>query len=268
MIGKTHIGGSFKGCVEYQFKKLSQERGEVLLSRGVRDYDAAAMTHDFEQQRRLNPGLGRAVWHTSISFLAEEKAQLTNEKMTAIARDYLEGMGLAKGQYAVIRHDDRPHPHFHIVANRVADDGQTVSDGHNYSRSEALLRQLEHKYELTPVLSQGPRHNLDHVPAHDQTRIRLREAVQTCLQSSSSWSDFTQAIMERGITSQLRFNAAGEATGISFEQEGQRFKGSQLARTLSLGKLTQCIERNRAQQKQRMPPAIQRPQATERGLGY
>jgi hypothetical protein len=117
MIGKTTIGQSFAGCVTYQFNKLAHEKGEILLSRGVRDYSAEAMTYDFEQQRRLNPSLGRAVWHTSISFPPEEKEQLTNDKMAAIALDYLQGMGLAKGQYAVIRHDDRPHPHFHIVAN-------------------------------------------------------------------------------------------------------------------------------------------------------
>lgn len=270
MIGKTIIGRSFGGCVAYQFKKLDQGKGEVLVSRGVRDYDAEAMTEDFEQQRRLNPALGRAVWHTSISFPPEEKERLTNDKMAAIALDYLEEMGLAKGQYAVIRHDDRPHPHFHIVANRVADDGHTVGDSLNYARSEKLLRELEQKYELTPVLSLEKRKSLANVPAHDKARIQLREAVQACAKDARSLPEFTQAVEARGITAQLHYNAAGKATGISFEQEGERFKGSQLARPLSLVGLTKVFEQNeQQQQKQQLSQqASPRPRSSDRSLGY
>lgn len=247
MIGKTTIGRSFAGCVTYQFNKLDHKQGEILLSRGVRNYSAEAMTYDFEQQRQLNPGLGRAVWHTSVSFPPEEKEQLTNDKMAAIALDYLQGMGLAQGQYAVIRHDDRPHPHFHIVANRVADNGKTVSDGLNYARSEKLLRELEKKHGLMPVLSQDKRRSVANVPAHDQARIRLREAVQACAQTAKSLDEFARVTEAQGIATHLHQNAAGKATGISFEQDGQRFKGSQLARSLSLGGLSKLLEHNQAQ---------------------
>jgi hypothetical protein len=249
MIGKTIIGRSFAGCVTYQFNKLDHEKGEILLSRGVRDYSAEVMTDDFEQQRRINPSLGRAVWHTSISFPPEEKEQLTNDKMAAIALDYLQGMGLAQGQYAVIRHDDRPHPHFHIVANRVADNGKTVSDGLNYARSEKLLRELEKKYGLTPVVSQGKRLSVENVPVHDQARIHLREIVQGCARTTKSLDEFMRAIEARGIGVQLHQNAASKASGISFELNGQHFKGSQLARSLSLGGLTKLLEQNQAQVK-------------------
>ena len=247
MIGKTTIGRSFAGCVAYQFNKLDHKQGEILLSRGVRNYSAEVMTYDFEQQRQLNPSLGRAVWHTSVSFPPEEKEQLTNDKMAAIALDYLQGMGLAQGQYAVIRHDDRPHPHFHIVANRVADNGKTVSDGLNYARSEKLLRELEKKHGLMPVVSQDKRRSVANVPAHDQARIRLREAVQACARTAKSLDEFARVTEAQGIATYLHQNAAGKATGISFEQDGQRFKGSQLARSLSLGGLSKLLEHNQAQ---------------------
>ncbi|MBO3273270.1 relaxase/mobilization nuclease domain-containing protein [Hymenobacter defluvii] len=266
MIGKTILGRSFAGCVAYQFRKLEQHQGQLLLCRGVRDYNAAAMTQDFEQQRRLKPSLGRAVWHTAISFPPEETAQLTNDKMAAIARDYLTGMGLSQGQYVVIRHDDRLHPHFHIVANRVADSGQTVRDGLNYARSEKLLRQLEQKYELTPVLSQQRRRNLENVPQHEQQRIRLRETVQACVQTANSLFEFTQAVEAQGIAVQLHYSAKGQATGISFEQNGRHFKGSQLARSLSLRGISQLLEQQPGQEKVQQATRPRLPRAT--GFGY
>ena len=157
MIGKTSIGSSFGGCVRYQFEghKNSQadKRAEVLEAVGVRANSASSMTADFNRGRLLNPELGKAVWHTSISFNPDDAAKLTNEKMLAVAHDYLAGMGLDQTQYAIIRHHDQPHPHFHIIANRVANDGQTISDSHNYKRSEKLLQQLSQQHQLTPVAS-------------------------------------------------------------------------------------------------------------------
>lgn len=241
MIGKTTIGRTFGGCVAYQFQKLEQQQGQLLLSRGVRDYKAEVMTQDFEQQRRLNPALKRAVWHTAISFPPEERERLTNDKMAAIALDYLEGMGLARGQYAVIRHDDRPHPHFHLVANRVADNGQTVSDGLNYARSEKLLRRLEQKYGLTPVISQGARRSLHNVPEYDQKRLQLRETVQAGARAAQDLAELTQVLGAKGITVHQYHAAAVQVTDLSFEQDGQRFKGSQLARSLSLGGIMKLL---------------------------
>ncbi|RZK27795.1 MAG: hypothetical protein EOO63_12650 [Hymenobacter sp.] len=141
---------------------------------------------------------------------------------------------------------DRPHPHFHIVANRVADNGKTVSDGLNYARSEKLLRELEKKYDLAPVVSQDKRLSVENVPAHDQARIHLREAVQECARTARNLTELTRAVQAQGIRAQLHQNAAGEATGISFEQAGQRFKGSQLARSLSLGGLNKLLAQNQA----------------------
>jgi hypothetical protein len=120
------------------------------------------------------------------------------------------------------------------VANRVADNGKTVSDGLNYSHSEKLLRKLEQKYKLTPLLSNRQRHSMVNVPKYDQPRIQLRETVQACTQAANSLPEFTQAVEARGITAQLHFDAVGKTNGISFEINRQRFKGSQLARSLSL----------------------------------
>jgi hypothetical protein len=124
-----------------------------------------------------------------------------------------------------------------------------VSDGLNYNRSEKLLRELEEKYGLTPVVGQDKRLNVQNLPAHEQVRIRLREAIQACARTAKSLDEFTRAVEAQGIATQLYQNAAGKATGISFEQNGQRFKGSQLARSLALGGLSKLLEQNQVQGK-------------------
>lgn len=247
MIGKTNIGTSFGGCVAYQYEKVEKGIGEVLLSQGIRDYNREEMTADFNAQRKMNPNLGQAVWHTSISFKPDEAARLDSETMKAIAQDWLKGMNLDQTQYAVIRHTDTDHPHFHIIANRVANDGHTISDSHNYARSQKLLRELELKYELSIVREQKHRLSLEHVPEPDRSRIELREQVRGLVASARSVDELRQQVQAKGIGMEIGTNKAGEPTGVRFEHNGYRFKGSELDRALSMAQITQKLALNHEQ---------------------
>jgi hypothetical protein len=273
MIGKTSIGTSFGGCVAYQYEKVEKGIGEVLLSQGVRDYNREEMTADFNAQRKMNPNLGQAVWHTSISFKPEEVARLDSEKMKAIAQDWLKGMNLDQTQYAVIRHTDTDHPHFHIIANRVANDGQTISDSHNYARSQKLLRELELKHGLSVVqdLKQEHRLSLAHVPEPDRTRIGLRDEVRSLVASARSLEELRQGVQAKQIKMEIGTNPAGEPVGVRFEQNGYRFKGSELDRALSMAQITHKLSLNYEQAqkqeqviKQQISPQIE--QKRSRGL--
>jgi hypothetical protein len=247
MIGKTSIGKSFGGCVGYQYQKVEMGKGEIILSQGVRDYNREEMTADFNAQRKMNPQLGQAVWHTSISFKPEEAARLDSEKMKAIAQDWIKGMNLDNTQYAVIRHTDTAHPHFHIIANRVSNDGQTISDSHNYARSQKLLRQLEQKHSLTVVQEQKQRKSLTNLPEPDRTRISLRDEVRNLVASARSLEELRQGAQARQIKMEIGTNQAGQPVGVRFEQHGYRFKGSELDRGLSMAQIAQTLRVNHEQ---------------------
>jgi hypothetical protein len=294
MIGKTTIGRSFKGCCSYNMEKVEKGKGEVILSQGVRDYERGAMIADFVRQAQMNPDLSRSVWHTAISFDPQDEARLQAQPqlMQEVASEYLKGMGLDQSQYVVIRHRDTPHTHFHIVANRVANDGQTVSDSHNFSRSETLLRQIEEKYCLTPMNEQAQRLSLEKVPERDRDRIAMRDQVRASLSRSASGTELREDLARQGITMIVNRDKAGQPRGISFEQvkadeHGEEirvaFKGSKLHQQLGMGQIQQQLIENaqlrqkqalevekenqqvRAQQVEKSPPIEQK--ELKRGFG-
>lgn len=253
MIGKTSIGTSFGGCVRYQFEghKHSQEQkqAEVLEAVGVRMSSASSMTADFNRGRLLNPDLGRAVWHTSVSFNPDDAAKLTNERMLAIAQDYVAGMGLDQTQYVIIRHHDQPHPHFHLIANRVDNQGQTISDSHNYARSQALLKELSIKHELTPVAQRrAQKQRLEQLQGADRSRHQIRQTLEQVLATCASGPAFAERVQAQGITYQVRQNEAGKAVGVSFAKDGHTFKGSDIARSYSYAGIIKQLETNHQQQ--------------------
>ena len=73
--------------------------------------------------------------------------------MRSIAEDYKMGMGFDNNLHFIFRHHDTGHPHCHILALRNRFDGAVVSDSHNYQKSEAVIRELENRYQLVKVRS-------------------------------------------------------------------------------------------------------------------
>lgn len=271
MISRTTIGRSFGGVVRYQFEgrkeQPSDKQAEVLAAVGVRADSAAHMSADFNRGRQLNPNLGQAVWHTSLSFNPDDAAKLDSAKMLAIAEGYVQKMGLDQTQYAIIRHHDQPdNQHLHIIANRVGDDGQTVKDGQNFYRSKQALKELIQEHGLTPP--QGLRPEKQH-PAQLQgaelTKHEIKEALHQALATATDRPALLATLQARQISAREFANKAGEVTGISFEKDGTVFKGSELGRGYSLAGISQQLTGNQAaQQAQRQEAERQAVQLAQR----
>lgn len=103
MIGKIIAGSSFSGTVGYVMK----EQSRVLDAGGVTPPDVRDMVQDFKDQTLLNPRLRNAVGHISLSFSPKDKPR----------------KGITDMQYLRVRHLDQPHPHCHLVYNRVGNNG-------------------------------------------------------------------------------------------------------------------------------------------------
>ena len=142
------------GALRYNMKKMLDPKPEMraeLLASTFSSLDMREISREVEWVRQLRPNLGRYVYHTSLNFSAEEEAQLTNEKLLAIAMDYLQALGYTHNQHMIFRHHDAGHPHVHLLASRIRFDGSVVSDSNNYKKSEALLRRLEKLHGLKAV---------------------------------------------------------------------------------------------------------------------
>lgn len=106
------------------------------------------MVEDFEDQARLNPRLRQNVGHISLSFSPEDAPKLTDERMTQIAKEYMQKMGITDTQYLLVRHLDQPQPHCHLVYNRVGDHGSTIPDRNIKLRNAKVCRELTERFGL------------------------------------------------------------------------------------------------------------------------
>jgi len=256
MIGKVKVNQSFGAMCRYVLQEQAPEKGaEVLAAHGVRIDSAAHMATDFDAVRAMRPGLGKAVLHVALAFPVEEKEKLTNEVMGRIAQDYLKGLHIdpENTQWAVVRHQDKQHPHLHLVVNRVDLDGQTVSDQFIRSRSVDVCKRLEQEYGLIVADQVGRRQALEIGPTPAQAKAttpkeeqsaewsRARQDIGRALSYTAgqtrSFDELREALRPRGIALELTRRKDGSPAGVVFEQDGYRVKGSQVGREYSAGNL-------------------------------
>lgn len=233
MIIKVSIGKSFGGCSRYLLEK---EKGEVLKAEGVDATNSQTLTDGFNRTRILNRDLGKAVWHTSISFAPEDK--VTNELMVNIAKDYVDKFKLE--QYAVIRHHDGKREHFHIIANRVRGDGTTVSDQFSAGRGVELSHRLEKKYELTQSLTVGKRlelTNIDKLKGATKIKYDILAAVKNELPKCKNFEQLHGNLKAHGIAMDIKKHDSGNVFGVTFGKGSTVFKGSEIDKTLGAKQL-------------------------------
>ena len=53
-------------------------------------------------------------------------------------------MKITDTQYIIVRHQDREHPHVHIVFNRIDNNGKTISDRNDMYRNEQMCIRDRH----------------------------------------------------------------------------------------------------------------------------
>lgn len=242
MIAKVITGKSFGGCVRYL---LEREKAAVIDAVGIRDYDVKSIISDLDAQRKLRPSLGNAVGHTVLSWSKEDGSKLTIEKMAAHAREYLQKMDIRDTQYLTVLHTDRAHPHVHIVYNRVDNNGKTIDNYNHWQKSHKVCREMTERYGYH--IAKGKEQvNRQSLRGNDKLRYAIYDALKAALHKTASWKQLENQLSAKGINILYKYRSGTkEVQGISFEKDGVKFKGSDIDRQFSYGKIDRLLNENR-----------------------
>lgn len=213
-------------------------------------------------QSLLNPNLSKCVGHIPLAFSPDDKERMTDHFMERLAKEYMKLMGIENTQYIIVRHNNTSHPHCHIVFNRVDNDGKTISDKNDQYRNEKVCKQLKDKYNL--AYGKGKENvNVQKLKGAEQTKYEIYHAIKDALPKAKSWKQFEQVLRQQRIAIEYkRKGQTNEIQGISFKKGEYSFKGSDVDRKFSYGKLDVQLSGNNHVQEQQ----IATPKNTETNL--
>lgn len=247
MIAKAKTGSGFAGLARY-LQEGGPPGGRVAWceTRHLPDQDPQLAARMMRATANRNERIEKPVYHLSISFDSQDQA--TPALMRQVAEQTLSDLGLANHQALLIAHDDRAHPHLHIMVNRVdPETGAAWNNGHDFARLERSLRQQERGLGLREV--PGHHYRLEGQRAPDRTGPttgqlrqadrsgqvpfdeRVRATAGPDFREAKSWPDLTRRLRRHGLHLEKR------GRGLVVSDGRNRVKGSSLARDASLAAL-------------------------------
>ena len=242
MIAKIHTGNNFGGLVNYA-NDIVKKDTVVVASFGVSLASNATITASFKAQAKARPGVKNFVGHISLSFSPSDKDKVNNDLMAQIAREYMRRMGIVKTQFVVFRHQDQPHPHVHIVYNRVNNEGDAITGDCNFRKSATITKALTREYGLT--FGKGKKNvRRERLKGKDVIKYRIYDNVNASLKSCSSWQDLCKVLSPKGISLDFVRDSDGSVRGVTFTDNDSNvtFAGGKIDNSLSFDSINQLLE--------------------------
>jgi hypothetical protein len=263
MIGKTSRGGGARGLLDYLFGPGEHHQpGRARLVGGTMGgWDARSLAREFGEVRQLRPDIKKPVKH--ISFSVEPSRRLTDEQWLEVARREAKQRGW--DTWCLIRHDDEPHDHVHLVALRITSTGLVRREqGFDVRETEALCREMEREFGLCRLESPKRTAAGKKVPvSKDQVkdpvwrerrmmerkgersiRVEMQLAVTAALDERPIGLDqFRDALARRGVTLDAT-TRGGKVTGLTYVVGSERMKGSDLGRAYSAKQVTEQLQQH------------------------
>jgi hypothetical protein len=239
MIAKFKGGFGFKGLIDYA-NKILNGRTNILASSGVsltsNKTIAASFTAQAKTVRTNKPFVG----HLVLAFSPKDFNKLSNDRLSKIAQDFMNRMGINDTQFIIFRHYDQPHPHIHVVYNRVNNFGNEITSDTNFRKSAAVSKAITREYGLTFGKGKDDVRR-DRLKGKDKIKYKIYDTVKAEMQNHRDWLSLINALKAKGIDVTFKKNADGAVRGIVFSCEKVSFAGGKVDRSLTYSNIAKAL---------------------------
>lgn len=160
----------------------------------------------------------KTVFHCSLNPHPDEK--LSDERLTQIAKEYMEALGYGNQPYIVFKHNDIAREHIHIVSLRVDFDGNKINDKFEGRRSKKITNALEKKYNLIPSSKVSERTTTE-TPKVNVVQGNIKEQVANTVRSAMKHYTFCSLGELNAVL--RKYNLAVEE--VKTEYRGKQYDG-------------------------------------------
>ena len=183
MIAKISSTENLGGALGYNFKKVEKGEANILLAAELYQdregrYTMEEVLADMEALIPKKCRTKKTVFHCSLNPHPDEK--LSDERLTQIAKEYMEALGYGNQPYIVFKHNDIAREHIHIVSLRIDGEGKKINDKFEKRRSKKITDALEKRFGLIPSSKVADK-AVEETPKIDITRGNIKEQVASAL---------------------------------------------------------------------------------------
>lgn len=250
MTANYTSGNGFYGASSYVIGKGKDEdnsKAEILHINNLYGDTPKAISDEMQEVAKGNR-TQKPLLHASFSFHQSE--HLSNDKAIRAVESALFNVGITSDnhQYAIVKHNDTDHPHYHVIINRVGLDQKLHNDYYLSNRLMASCDKVEKDMNLrrtegrTAVWDDENKLNFKidkteiskpkkvrHTKNEKELpiKIRLQNEYLFAKHDANSIEDFKSRLEKKGISTEIKTNKSG-VYGLSFRYKDHAFKSSAL----------------------------------------
>lgn len=213
----------------------NEKDAEVVLSQYVAGDNAKEVTEEFKIAQEMNARCKKNTLSFVLSPTVEDGKKLDNEKLREMTQRFLKEMQLKERQAIAFVHRDKEHTHVHLYVNRIDFEGKAYNDSFIGKRSQLAAENVAKEMGLTTVKEIQMEQQLQSVALRNEIR-RIHERT-LANEQLKTLDTYIKAMKAQNVAVVPSINKGNRLQGFRFEYKGQSFKGSEVHRSMSGGKL-------------------------------
>jgi hypothetical protein len=233
MVVKITSPHSLQRALNYNEKKC--QKGQAVCIHAENYLLEPSQMNFYQKMERMQNLISRNerakksnTLHISLNFDPSEK--FTQDKLTQIAKAYMEKIDFGAQPFLVYQHHDAGHPHIHILTTTIKADSKRI-DTYNIGRnqSEIARKELEKTFELVPA-QRKKEFLLMGIPAVDVQKVHYGKSetlrsISNVLDAVINKFKYTSLAELNALLAQYNVRAErGAETGIVYQTGGLYYR--------------------------------------------
>ncbi|WP_339841040.1 relaxase/mobilization nuclease domain-containing protein [uncultured Maribacter sp.] len=217
-----------------------EKEAKVVYREHLAGDNPKEITQEFKIIQTQNQRCKKNTMSFVLSPTIKDGQQLKNKQLTEITRRFVKEMKLQERQTIAFVHQDKGHLHIHLYVNRIGFDGKAYKDNFIGKRSQQAAEKVAQQMGLTTV-REVQQERLNQIQNVLQELRQIHEKVLTEMKPKD-FDQYIRYMKQKDIEVIPSINKSNQLQGFRFEYKGQNLKGSEVHRSMSMGRIAEHID--------------------------
>ncbi|PKA98740.1 relaxase/mobilization nuclease-like protein [Flavobacteriaceae bacterium MAR_2009_75] len=224
-----------------------EKEAEVVYREHLAGDNPKEITQEFKIIQSQNHRCKKNTLSFVLSPTIEDGKELKEKELKEITERFIKEMKLQERQAIAFVHRDKQHIHVHLYVNRIGFDGKAYKDNYIGKRSQMAAEQVAKQMGLTTV-KEVQQEKLNEIQNIRTEIKRIHEKVIADMKPKD-FDQYIKYMKQRNVAVIPSITKSNQLRGFRFEYKGQNLKGSEVHRSMSMGRIAEKIgfDRNAAQ---------------------
>lgn len=241
MIGKgksiSHTGAS----MGYGWNE--EKDAKVVYRQHLAGDNPKEITQEFKIIQSQNHRCKKNTLSFVLSPTIKDGHELKEKQLTEITERFIKEMKLQERQAIAFVHQDKSHRHIHLYVNRIGFEGKAYKDNYVGKRSQLAAEKVAKQMGLTTV-REVQQEKLNKVKDVRQEIKQIHEKVVTEMKPKD-FDQYIKYMRQKNVEVIPSINKSNRLQGFRFEYKGHNLKGSEVYRSMSMGRIAERINLDR-----------------------